>query len=33
MGLKMEPDEYFFSQFRYDQLKKMQETGEPALGS
>jgi len=21
-GIKMEPDEYFFSQFRYDQLKK-----------
>ena len=30
-GIKMEPDEYFFSQFRYDQLKKMQESGESAL--
>jgi len=29
--IKKEPDEYFFSQFRYDQLKKMQETGESAL--
>jgi L-asparaginase / beta-aspartyl-peptidase len=30
-GIKMEPDDYFFSQFRYDQWKKMQETGESAL--
>ncbi|MFI5132254.1 MAG: isoaspartyl peptidase/L-asparaginase family protein [Chitinophagales bacterium] len=30
-GIKMEPDEYFFSQFRYDQLKKMLESGESAL--
>ena len=29
--IKKEPDEYFFSQFRYDQLKKMQEMGESAL--
>lgn len=30
-GIKTEPDEYFFSQFRYDQLKKMQEIDEVAL--
>jgi beta-aspartyl-peptidase (threonine type) len=31
IGMGIEPDEYFFSQQRYDQLKKMQETGETAL--
>jgi beta-aspartyl-peptidase (threonine type) len=30
-GIKTEPDEYFFSQFRYDQLKKMQASGKAAL--
>lgn len=30
-GLKTEPDEYFFSEFRYDQLRKAQETGETML--
>jgi beta-aspartyl-peptidase (threonine type) len=30
-GIKMEEDEYFFSQFRYDQLKKAQQSGESAL--
>lgn len=30
-GIKTEPDEYFFSEFRYDQLKKAQETGETML--
>ncbi|HLG38201.1 MAG TPA: isoaspartyl peptidase/L-asparaginase, partial [Chitinophagaceae bacterium] len=30
-GIKMEPDEYFFSRFRHDQLKKTQESGESAL--
>jgi beta-aspartyl-peptidase (threonine type) len=30
-GIKTEPDEYFFSQFRQDQLKKMQASGETAL--
>lgn len=30
-GMKTEPDDYFFSQFRYDQLKKMQELGETSL--
>ncbi len=30
-GIKMERDDYFFSQFRYEQLKKMQESGESAL--
>jgi len=30
-GLKKESDEYFFSQFRYDQLKKMQDSDEAAL--
>ncbi|HET6996541.1 MAG TPA: isoaspartyl peptidase/L-asparaginase, partial [Chitinophagaceae bacterium] len=30
-GIKLEPDEYFFSQFRYDQLKKMQDSGQTAL--
>jgi beta-aspartyl-peptidase (threonine type) len=31
IGMDLEPDEYFFSQQRYDQLKKMRETGETAL--
>ncbi|HEX7844168.1 MAG TPA: isoaspartyl peptidase/L-asparaginase [Chitinophagaceae bacterium] len=31
MGVAEEPDEYFFSQFRYDQLKKAQRAGEIAL--
>ena len=31
IGMNREPDEYFFSQQRYDQLKKMQETGKTAL--
>ena len=30
-GIKTEPDAYFFSQFRYDQWKKMQGTDEAAL--
>lgn len=30
-GIKTEPDEYFFSQFRYDQWKEMQGSGESAL--
>jgi beta-aspartyl-peptidase (threonine type) len=30
-GIKTEPDEYFFSQFRYDQLKQMQGSDEAAL--
>ena len=30
-GLQIEPDEYFFSRFRYDQLKQIQGTGETAL--
>lgn len=30
-GLKVEPDEYFFSQFRYDQWKQMQDSDEAAL--
>jgi beta-aspartyl-peptidase (threonine type) len=30
-GIKTEPDEYFFSQFRYDQWKQMQESDESAL--
>lgn len=30
-GLKMEPDEYFFSQFRHDQWKQMQGSDEVAL--
>lgn len=30
-GLRTEPNEYFFSEFRYDQLKKAQETGETML--
>ena len=30
-GLKFEPDEYFFSQFRYDQWKAMRETDDYAL--
>jgi beta-aspartyl-peptidase (threonine type) len=29
--IRTEPDEYFFSQFRYDQLKAMQDSGESAL--
>ncbi|NOT50472.1 MAG: isoaspartyl peptidase/L-asparaginase [Chitinophagaceae bacterium] len=29
--LKTEPDDYFYSEFRYDQLKKAQETGETML--
>jgi beta-aspartyl-peptidase (threonine type) len=29
--IKAEPDEYFFSQFRYDQLKQMQDSDESAL--
>lgn len=31
VGMKAEPDEYFFSQSRYDQLKKAQDTGDIAL--
>lgn len=31
VGLKTEPNEYFFSQFRHDQWKKMQESGETSL--
>lgn len=31
IGMTREPDEYFFSQQRYDQLRKTQETGETAL--
>jgi beta-aspartyl-peptidase (threonine type) len=31
IGMKSEPNEYFFSQFRYDQWKKMQESGETSL--
>ena len=30
-GIKTEPDDYFFSQFRYDQWKKMQGSDEAAL--
>ncbi len=30
-GIKTEPDEYFFSQFRYDQWKQMQGSGKAAL--
>ncbi len=30
-GLATEPDEYFFSQFRYDQWKRMQGSGKAAL--
>ncbi len=30
-GIKTEPDDYFYSEFRYDQLKKAQETGEIML--
>jgi len=30
-GIKTEPDEYFFSQFRYDQWKQMQGSDEAAL--
>ncbi|MBI5858488.1 MAG: isoaspartyl peptidase/L-asparaginase [Sphingobacteriales bacterium] len=30
-GIKTEPDEYFFSQLRYDQWKKLQGTNEAAL--
>lgn len=30
-GIKMEPDEYFFSQFRYDQWRQMQDSDETAL--
>jgi L-asparaginase / beta-aspartyl-peptidase len=30
-GLKTETDDYFYSEFRYDQLKKAQETGETML--
>ena len=30
-GLKTEPDEYFFSQFRYDQWKQLQGSDEAAL--
>jgi len=30
-GIKTEPDKYFFSEFRHDQLKKAQETGETML--
>lgn len=30
-GIKTEPDEYFFSQFRYDQWKQMQGSDESAL--
>ena len=30
-GIKTEPDEYFFSQFRYNQWKQMQDSDETAL--
>jgi beta-aspartyl-peptidase (threonine type) len=30
-GIKTEPDEYFFSQFRYDQWKQMQDSDDTAL--
>ena len=30
-GIKTEPDDYFFSQFRYDQWKQMQDSDEAAL--
>jgi beta-aspartyl-peptidase (threonine type) len=30
-GIKTEPDEYFFSQFRYDQWKQMQDSDESVL--
>ena len=30
-GVKLEPDEYFFSQFRYDQWKKIRDTDASAL--
>jgi beta-aspartyl-peptidase (threonine type) len=30
-GIKTEPDEYFYTQFRYDQLKQMQGSDEAAL--
>ena len=30
-GIKTEPDDYFFSQFRYDQWKQMQDSDETAL--
>lgn len=30
-GIKTEPDDYFFSQFRYDQWKQMQDSNEIAL--
>lgn len=30
-GIRVEPEEYFFSQFRYDQWKQMQDTGASAL--
>lgn len=30
-GIKIEPDEYFFSQFRYDQWKQMQDSDQFAL--
>lgn len=30
-GIKIEPDEYFFSQFRYEQWKQSQQTGEVML--
>ncbi len=30
-GIATEPDTYFFSQFRYDQWKQMQQTGQTAL--
>ncbi|MGB2702750.1 MAG: isoaspartyl peptidase/L-asparaginase, partial [Chitinophagaceae bacterium] len=30
-GIKTEPDDYFFSQFRYDQWKQMQDSNEAAL--
>jgi beta-aspartyl-peptidase (threonine type) len=30
-GIKTEPDDYFFSQFRYDQWKQMQGSGESVL--
>jgi len=31
LGIKMEPDEYFFSQYRYDQWKKLSESESYAL--
>ena len=32
-GIKLEPDEFFFSQFRYDQWKEMRDSDNYSLGS